>query len=127
MIKRYEAELGKRDRRFRDMGEIAGEWIWELDSKMRFTYANRKIKEITGYAPEEVVGKTPVELMPSSKAVEIRLYMDVLINSPKPFLDLEHTILHRDGTCRIMKVNGIPLYGHNNEFIGYRGVCSDMP
>ncbi len=126
MIKRYESELKKSECRFRDMSEITKNWIWEIDSKMRFTYANSRVKELIGYTPEEVIGKTPAELMAPSEAADIIPFMDDVMNNPKPFLDSKRKIMHKDGSYRTIQVNGIPLYGHNNEFNGYRGICYDI-
>jgi PAS domain S-box-containing protein len=38
---------------------------WEVDEKgaMRCTFAGNSIKNLIGYAPEDVVGKTPAELL----------------------------------------------------------------
>lgn len=123
MIKRYESHLNKCERRFVDMSEITNAWIWDSDSKMRFTYANHVVKDILGYEPEEIIGKTLAELMaPSKFASFLPVLNDVMIN-PKPFLDPERELLHKDGTSRTIRVNGIPLYNHNDEFEGYRGIC----
>ncbi len=126
MLKRYEAELRKCERRFRDMSEITGDWIWELDEKMRFKYANCRVLEMTGYVSGDIIGKTPLDLMPPATTAELGPLMDDLKKNPKPFPDLEFTILHRNGESRKMRVNGIPLYGRENEFQGYLGLCRNV-
>ena len=123
MIKRYESHLKKCENRFRDMSEITNAWVWESDCKMRFTYANHMVKEILGYAPGEVIGKTPAELMTPPKALAFMTFMDDATINPKPFVKSECEVLHKDGAARTVRINGIPLFDHNDEFTGYRGLC----
>lgn len=126
MIKRYEHELNRCENRFRDFSEISNNWIWELDSKMHFTFSNGNVKRLLGFSPEEVLGKTPDELMPQSEHADIRRLMEDLMNSPKRFNDPSRKILHKDGSAKTLHVNGIPLYNHNDEFMGFRGICMDI-
>jgi PAS domain S-box-containing protein len=127
MIKRYEYELKKDELRFQDMSEITNNWIWELDSKMRFTYVNYNVRKFIGYSPEEVLGKTPAELMPHSEFSSINQLINDLMDNPKPFCDLHRKILHQDGSFKTFIVKGIPLYGRDDKFSGYRGICSRTP
>ena len=123
MVKRYEHELDRCECRFRDLSEISNNWIWETDSKMRFTYVNQNVMGFIGYTPGEVLGKTPVELMPLSELSGIRQLMDDLMNAPKLFCDSERKVLHKDGSSRTFTVRGVPVYDHNGDFKGYRCVC----
>ena len=127
MIKKYEYEIKKDERRFLDMSEITNNWIWELDCGMRFTYVNHNVGKFIGYAADEVLGKTPAELMPHSELSSISRLIDDLMRNPKPFCDSGRKILHRDGSSRTLIVKGIPLYGREDEFKGYRGICIREP
>ena len=41
--------------RFRDIVESAHEWIWEVDSAGRYTYSSPVVRQMLGYAPEEIL------------------------------------------------------------------------
>lgn len=60
------------EQRFRDLVENTSDWVWEVDDKIRYVYAGPKISDLLGYSPEEVLGKTPFDLMPAEEAARIR-------------------------------------------------------
>ena len=60
--------LGDSEERFRTLVETTSDWIWEVDANGVYTYASPKVQDLLGYAPEEVVGKTPFDFMPPDEA-----------------------------------------------------------
>lgn len=60
---RAEEALRKSEKRYRSLVETSSDWLWEVDANARYVYASPRIREILGYAPEEVVGRTPFDLM----------------------------------------------------------------
>ncbi len=52
-----EAELRVSERRFRQVAQSAGDWIWEVDANGLYTYSSPVIEDILGYTPDEIVGK----------------------------------------------------------------------
>lgn len=67
---RKQAENGLRrsEERFRSLVETTSDWVWEVDKNIVYTYASARVKDILGYEPEEIVGKTPFDLMPPNEA-----------------------------------------------------------
>ena len=55
--KKIEEALKTSEEQFKQVAEIANEWIWEVDTNGLYTYCSSAIKTILGYKPEEVVGK----------------------------------------------------------------------
>ncbi len=53
-----EAALKDSEARFRDFTEAASDWVWEMDEDLRFTFVSERIRELTGVAPEDILGKT---------------------------------------------------------------------
>jgi PAS domain S-box-containing protein len=66
--KAAERQLRESERRFRDFAEAAGEYVWELDVDGRYTYVSRRVEQVLGYAPDELLGRKPMELMPPGEA-----------------------------------------------------------
>lgn len=58
---KYEKDLELSEQRFRDVAESAGDWIWEMDAELRFTYLSPRFYEIFPVSPDEIIGKTRAE------------------------------------------------------------------
>jgi PAS domain-containing protein len=69
--KRAEEALRKSEERFRDISYSMADWIWEVDKDGIYTFASGTVKQILGYNPEEVIGKTPFQLMPEKEAKRV--------------------------------------------------------
>ena len=63
--------LVKSEDKFRTLVETTSDWIWEVDIQGRYTYVSPKVKELLGYDPEEVFGKSPFDLMAPAEARRI--------------------------------------------------------
>lgn len=61
--KRAIEALRESEERFRSLVEATSDWIWEVDAECVYTYASPKVKDLLGYEPDEVVGKSPLDLM----------------------------------------------------------------
>ena len=49
--------------RFNMIIDNTHEWVWEVDINGVYTYASEQVSSILGYLPEEIIGKTPFDLM----------------------------------------------------------------
>jgi len=119
--RRAEAALQESERRFRSLVEATSDWIWEIDSERRYTYASPKIKILLGYAPEDVLGKSPFDLMPEAEAERAAAKFAEIEKSRVPFSGLINTNLHRDGHEVILETSGVPIFDNNGNYAGYRG------
>ncbi len=55
--KQAREKSGKEHEKYRRMIETANEGVWEMDDRFRTTFANRRMAEILGYEPEEMIGR----------------------------------------------------------------------
>jgi transcriptional regulator with PAS, ATPase and Fis domain len=46
---------------FRNLVEASSDWLWKVDENIVYTYISPKIRDILGYKPTEVLGKTPFD------------------------------------------------------------------
>jgi sigma-B regulation protein RsbU (phosphoserine phosphatase) len=60
--KRDKEALLESEQRFRQIADMAGEWLWEQDLDGRYTYSSGAVEDVLGMTPEEVVGKTYLDL-----------------------------------------------------------------
>ena len=119
---KIEEALRKSEERFRALTESTSDWIWETDKDGRYTYASPKIKELLGYAPEEVIGKTPFDFMSDDEAKRISKMFRAIVQTRMPFTALENTNLHKSGKQVILETSGIPIFNAEGELAGYRGI-----
>lgn len=119
-------ELKNSQIRFQDIALSSGDWIWEVDKNGNYTFASGKVKQILGYGQEEILGKTPFDLMPKAEAARIRHIFQKIIADKKPIVDLENWNLTRDGKLVCLLMNGLPILDEKNELLGYRGMDKDI-
>ncbi|MFW9828334.1 MAG: PAS domain S-box protein [Candidatus Thorarchaeota archaeon] len=124
--KKTEKKLRESEERFRSLVETTIDWIWEVDSSSIFTYTSPKISDILGYSPEEVIGKTPFDLMPQDEAARVQNIFQTIIESDKSFKILENTNIHKNGNLIVLETSGVPIFNEDREVIGYRGISRDI-
>lgn len=125
---RYKAEEALRhsEERFRALTETTSEWIWEMDVDVRFTYASPRLLELLGYMPEEILGRTPFDLMPPEEAERMRREFRAIVASGSPFKALENLNLHKDGSLIVLETSGLPFFDASGAIRGYRGIGRDI-
>jgi PAS domain S-box-containing protein len=123
---RAEEALRKSEKRYRSLVETSSDWLWEIDANGRYTFVSSRAREIFGYAPEEVVGRTPFDLMPEEEAQRVGAIFAEIAAQRRPFALLENVNLHRDGRHVVLETSGVPVFGPDGEFMGYRGMDRDI-
>lgn len=124
--KRREKLLRFSEERFRSLVEATSDWLWETDAQGMYTYASPKVKDILGYEPSEVLGKTPMMLMPSAEAERMTKIMFQYFMDAKPFTAFENLNLHKEGREVVLETSGVPILDENGILTGYRGVDRDI-
>ncbi len=124
--KQAEEELRKSESRFRALVETTSDWVWEVDQNTTFTYASPKIKDLLGYEPEEIVGKSPFQLMPPDEAERITGLYREITDAQKPIVRLENVNLHKNNQRVVLETSGIPIFDAQGNFAGYRGIDRDV-
>jgi len=77
--KRAEQLLRESEGKFRTLVETTSDWIWEVDKAGVYTYCSPKVMDIMGYAPEELIGKSPFDFMPADEAARVgKLFAEIV-------------------------------------------------
>ena len=118
--------LRQSEQRFRSLVETTSDWIWEVDRHGVYTYASPKVRDLLGYAPEEVIGKTPFDLMPPDEAERVGPLFRGILESRESFAGLENTNLHKDGRRVVLETSGVPIFDADGDLVGYRGIDRDV-
>lgn len=112
--------------RFRNLVETTSDWVWEVDENTVYTYASPRICQLLGYEPEEVLGKTPFDFMPQEESDRAAEVFRQFAMSRQPFSSLENTHVHKEGHAVIIETSGVPIFGPDGRFRGYRGIDRDV-
>lgn len=124
--KQTEALLTESENRFRNVLLTSGDWIWETDAAGRYNYASPSVKEILGYEPDELLGKTPFDLMPREGRDSIQNEFASIVSRKRPIIDLENWNITKSGRRICLLSNGVPLINKAGELYGYFGVDKDI-
>ena len=80
------------------------------------------MRDILGYEPEEMLGKTPFDLMPPDEADHIGGIFRDIVSSEKPFSLLENVNLHKNGSRVVLETSGVPFFDAAGKLKGFRGI-----
>lgn len=120
------ASLIRSEKRLKDVLDSFAGWVWEVDAKGKYTFVSGRSKELLGYSPEELIGKTPFDLMPKEEAKKIGRIFKELSSKKKPIRDLENWNITKDGKEVCLLTNAKPLLDEKGKLLGYQGVDKDI-
>lgn len=118
--------LAQGEARFRNLVEASSDLIWEVDENIKYTYVSPTFRDILGYEPEELLGKTPFDLMPPPEVERISQIFAAIAANQQPFKCLENINQHKDGHLVILESSGVPVFNAEGKFCGYRGMDRDI-
>jgi PAS domain S-box-containing protein len=124
--KQAEAKLHESSEKFRALVEATSDWIWEVDRHGVYTYASPRVESLLGYRPEEVIGKTPFDLMAPDEAARVARQFAAIMAERRPFHGLENVNRHKDGRQLVMETSGVPFFDDAGNLAGYRGIDRDV-
>ncbi|MEE8189522.1 MAG: PAS domain S-box protein [Kiloniellales bacterium] len=124
--RRAEAALIESEKRFRDFAETASDWFWEMDEDLRFSYFSGRNLEVTGYKPDDLIGKRRDELSKGGIEDEHWRQHFADLEAHRPFHDFRYELISGDGSKVHISISGEPLFGDDGSFKGYRGTGTDI-
>ncbi|MBZ5565461.1 MAG: PAS domain S-box protein, partial [Acidobacteriia bacterium] len=128
ITQRKEAEkmLQEREERLRSLIETTHDWVWEVDAHGVYTYSSPKVKDLLGYEPEEILGRTPFDFMPGDEAKRVGTEFAAIFQDRRAFRQLENTSLHKDGRRVVLETSGMPIFDAKGSLQGFRGIDRDI-
>ena len=125
-LRAKEQALRDSKNKFQGLVETLHDRVWEIDPQGHYTYVSPRVRDYLGYEPEELLGKTPFELMPPEEMKRVAQIFESLAAEKKSIIALENTNLHKDGRPVVLETSGLPFYDANGNFKGYRGADRDI-
>ena len=118
------AELRQSEGRFRDWAEITGEWFWEQNAELRYTWFADAVNR-PGLV-FDLIGKTRWEMVTEGVTEEQWVEHKALLAARKPFYDFRYVRTGDDSQVHHISVSGKPVFDDTGKFIGYRGVGREI-
>ncbi len=129
VTERRQAEEARRVReeQFRDFAQVAADWFWEMDPELRFAYVSERFEDVTGWKPTEVLGRTRRDIF-GGRAEKSEMWESHFqdLEMRRAFEGLEFLWERPDGTTRVLRLSGKPIFDENGVFQGYRGAGCDV-
>jgi len=125
-MRRARDALAERERRFRDVVEAAGEYVWEVDSDGRLSYLSERVEAVLGYTQSDMLGRRLVEFMPLGEARSAGAWFDERSTQPRPFRDQLFRVMTKAGRVIWLSMSGVPVLDRSGRTAGYRGTAADI-
>jgi PAS domain S-box-containing protein len=101
-------------------------WAWEMGADERFCYVSPGVEKLTGFNPDELIGKKMDFFLPSnSKNGFSKVLEETLLVNSRHF-QFENQIRRKDGKKVWAAIDGIIFCDEKGAFLGARGVNRDI-
>jgi PAS domain S-box-containing protein len=120
-MEQAQVEIGKR---YSDLVESVNDLIWETDPNHRFTFVSRRVSNLLGFCPEEIIGKSWDAFLGSDEGKPDALLSQLAQH--RPFDMVSHTWMRKDGGKVIVESSGSAIFDQQEVFLGYRGISRDI-
>jgi len=118
--------VAESEQRFRELTEVAADWIWETDSEHRYTRFSGLIRRASAVAGGLPIGRSRmesmVEILEPGSLAEHR----ATVARREPFRDVIFGVSLPNGQRGWIKSSGRPIFAPDGSFLGYRGTGTDV-
>ncbi len=125
-MRRARDALAERERRFRDVVEAAGEFVWEVGADWRLRYLSGRVEAVLGYAQPDMLGRRLLEFMPLGEARASQPWFEERMAQARPFRDQVFRIMTKAGRVIWLAISGVPVLDRGGRLEGYRGTAADI-
>ncbi len=124
--KAAEKALKESENRLKDLIYNMVDWVWEVDSSGRYTFCSPQSIELFGLTPEEILGKTPFDMMPADEAEKIASIFNEIAAKKAPVKELENWNIGKNGEKICLLTDAVPILDEKGNLTGYRGVDKNI-
>jgi PAS domain S-box-containing protein len=124
--KNAERLLRQSETRFRDIALRMADFIWETDDEGIFRYCSDKVREMLGYAAEEMIGQKYTDFFSEEAAGTLARSFCPAGEQGGVTRNLEHWVVDKSGQRRCLRSSGVPVFDDNGSVLGFRGVTEDI-
>ena len=125
-LEKVNATLRASEARFRSLVETSFDWLWQVDTAGRYTYVSPRVRELLGYEPSDLLGRTPFDLLLPADAEREREAFQGLSQRRERMAAHEIGNLHRSGHLVMLETNAAPVFAEDGTWLGYTGMARDI-
>jgi PAS domain S-box-containing protein len=118
--------LSASEQKFRSLVETTPDWVWETDRDLVFTYSNPRVRDLLGYAPEEIVGRSVHDTLTPETRAQMEVALATRAERPAEIARAELVQIRKDGGEVVTETSASPILDADGTLIGYRGVDRDI-
>jgi PAS domain S-box-containing protein len=113
------------EERYRRLVELQTDVICAYTPDTRFTFANQAYCEYFGYARQDIVGKTLLEIVPEEIRDSIRQHVTLLVTTKQPIM-YEREVKHANGEWRWLQWADRPVLDASGNIVEIQAVGRDI-
>ncbi len=126
-LKKRVSELNRSEKRFEEVAENSGDWIWEVNTEGLYTYSSPVVEELLGYTPQEIVGKNYFyDFFAPDRREELKKAAFEAFAKQEKFGGFVNPNIHKNGSAVILETHGAPIIDDRGNLCGYRGADRDI-
>src|SRR5258708_1105006 len=95
-----EEKLLESENRFRALIEYSSDAVALVASDGTFSYVSPTVKKILGYTPEELIGRSSLEVFPSEELESSLKKFSKVVKNPGSTVVVQHKAVHKNGSIR---------------------------
>jgi PAS domain S-box-containing protein len=111
---------------FRGFLAVSTDWFWKTGPDLRVSYISPSFQEQTGMPAEQPVGRSILELLGSVADSDAGRSLQDDFMHHRRFKNFIRSFSDADGRQRHVRLNGVPEFGVDGDFLGYRGSGCDV-
>jgi len=116
--------LHESETKYRTIVETANEGIWVMDSQCRTTYVNRRMAEMLGYTPGEVIGRYFGEFLSSP---EMSTNWFLKLNGKSDLKEKhDHKLIRKNGSLLWVMSSFVMMRDDEGRFTGSMSLMTDV-
>jgi PAS domain S-box-containing protein len=130
-VKELKEKLRISEEKFRLLTEYMSDIMWRVTPDFRFNYVSPADKNVRGFEPEEVLGKTIFEIMTPESLERMKEKIANRAEQVKQgetigSTTFEAEIYKKDGTVYSAEILSNPIYNEKGEILGFQGITRDV-
>jgi PAS domain S-box-containing protein len=114
------------EQRFRDVASISSDLVWEINNEGKYTYCSDRVIDALGYTIEEMMTKTPFDLMTEEDGKREKIHFLEHIKEPRSFTNHENWNIKKNGELVCMLSNMVTIFDQHGNPKGMRGIDRDI-
>lgn len=113
-------------RRLQDFIRASVDWVWETDRRGMLSFVSDRVIDVLGLPPVLLHGRPLASLGPVAAPLAGGLSFPALLETRRPFRDVQLMLADKDDHERRFMLNGVPAFDEAGNFVGYRGTATDV-